>query len=438
MAAPTAPSLPHPTSPPTAPAAPFPLFRLLVITGAIFVSVTSEFLPTGLLPDMAADLGVSESRIGLLVTAFAATVVLTTAPLAVLTRKLSRKRLMVALLLGFAVANVLAALAPTYEVLFGARVLGGLAHGLFWAVTGPYASHLVPRHQLARAVAVTSIGATAAFVAGVPLGTALGHALGWRVSFAVMAGVVLIFTVLVIKFLPPVAHRDHEVASVVPDPVRRDPTIRLVIIVCLIVILFASGQNVFYTYIAPWMIQIAGFSADAVSPLLFAYGAAGVVGLILAGAFVDRFPRPWTIGIVILGGVAVAALAWVSSMSWAVVLMFLLWSLSFSGFPAVMQARLLKAASPRVRDIASASLTTSFNLAIGGGALLGGVVLDRWGIHLLPWVQVALISVTLAFILIFDRPKPDPAGVTDSPTDRARRRATRRTREPVGREIGQG
>ena len=390
------------SAPPTAPPA-FPLLRLLVITGAIFVSVTSEFLPTGLLPDMAADLGVSESRVGLLVTVFAATVVITTAPLAVLTRRLSRKRLMVGLLLGFAVANVGAALAPTYEVLLGARILGGLAHGLFWAVTGPYASHLVPRHQLARAVAVTNIGGTAAFVAGVPLGTALGHALGWRLSFGLMAGVVLIFTVLVITFLPPVAHRVPVVEGEVLPPVRRDPTLPIVVVLCLTVILFASGQNTFYTYIAPWMIQVAGFSAAAVGPLLFAYGAAGAIGLTLAGAFADRFPRTWTLGMMAVAALAVAGLASASSVPGVLVPMFLLWGVCFSGFPAVMHARLLKAASRRVRDVASASLTTSFNLAISGGSLLGGVLLDAWGIETLPWAQVGLIAVTLAFVLLADR-----------------------------------
>lgn len=399
--------------------APFPLFRLLVITGAIFVSVTSEFLPTGLLPDMANGLRVSESQIGLLVTAFAGTVVLTTAPLAVLTRRLSRKRLMVGLLLGFAAANLLAALAPTYEVLLGARILGGLMHGLFWAVTGPYASHLVPRHQLARAVAVTSLGATVAFVAGVPLGTALGHALGWRWAFGVMSGVVLIFTALVVVFLPPVSHRPKAVPGVAAVPLRRDPTIAAVAVVCVTVMAFALGQNAFYTYIAAWLIAVPRFSADAVSPLLFAYGAAGVLGLALAGFFGDRMPRRWTAAVIAVAGLAVAGLSQVTTVPWAVVVLFLVWGTCFSGFPALMQAQLLKAASPRIRDLAAASLTTSFNLAIGAGALIGGVVLDRAGIETLPWVLVAAVGVTLVFLLLVERaraartaePHPDPSPV---------------------------
>ncbi|MET0806383.1 MAG: MFS transporter, partial [Lacisediminihabitans sp.] len=156
----------------------FPWVGLLVLACAIFVSVTSEFLPTGLLPDIAAGLTVSASQVGFLVTVFAGTVVLSTTPLAALTRNFSRKSLVVVVLLIIAASGVLAAVAPTYAVLVVARVIGGLAHGLFWAVVGAYAAHLVPKHQIGRAVAITSGGGTAAFVLGVPLGTALGHALG--------------------------------------------------------------------------------------------------------------------------------------------------------------------------------------------------------------------------------------------------------------------
>jgi len=172
----------------------FPLFRLLVISGAVFVSITSEFLPMGLLPVMSADLDLSKAQVGLLVTVFAFTVVLSTTPLTLVTQRFPRKGLMVVLLLAFAIANVLAASAQTYAFLVVARVFGGLAHGLFWAVAAPYASRLVTRAQLVRALSVTNAGGTAAFILGIPLGTVLGHALGWRFAFLVMAGVVLVFT----------------------------------------------------------------------------------------------------------------------------------------------------------------------------------------------------------------------------------------------------
>jgi predicted MFS family arabinose efflux permease len=386
------------------PATRFPFFRLLVISGAIFAAVTSEFLPTGLLPDMAAELRVSESQIGLLVTIFAATVVLTTVPLTALTNRYSRKWLMVLLLGVFAVANLLVAIAPSYEFIVAARILAGAAHGLFWSVTGPYASRLVPRSQLARAVAVTGAGATAAFVLGVPIATALGHALGWRLAFASMAGAVLVFLVLVVLLLPPVAHIVPLATGEVAVPLRRDRTVPAVAIVAISVALLVIGQNVFYTYIVPWAIRIGEVEPDAISGLLFAYGAAGAIGLVIAATMGDRYPRA-LVALLIAGvGVSVAALATFGPGSpGAVVAGLVAWSAVFGGLPALFQTRMLHAASLRMRDTASAWLTIAFNLAIGIGALLGGFLLDGFGIAVLPYAQLVFVAGALVFVLATDR-----------------------------------
>ncbi|MES2170667.1 MAG: MFS transporter [Actinomycetota bacterium] len=393
----------------------FPWVGLVVLAGAIFVSVTSEFLPTGLLPDMARDLHVSISQVGLLVTIFAGTVVLSTTPLAALTRNFSRKSLMVVVLLVNAAAGVLAAVAPTYEVLVGARVLGGLAHGLFWAVVGAYAAHLVPKHQLGRAVAITSGGGTAAFVLGVPVGTALGHALGWRLAFASIAGIIVVLTVLVIRFLPAVEHRVTLATGEIPLPVRRDRSLPAVIVVCLIIIVMATGHNLFYTYIAPWLITVTHFAESAVAPLLFLYGGAGAIGLALAGVVADRLPRR---GVLVMSAailVAVTALSLLSQIQWAAIVAFAVWGAVFGGLPAMFQTRTMHVASARIRDLAAALFTTSFNVAIGGGALLGGALLDRFGLGVLPFVDIAFIVVgllvsvvTSAWLDARDRPSTAP------------------------------
>ncbi len=394
---------------------PFPWVGLVVLAGAIFVSVTSEFLPTGLLPDMSRDLHVSISQVGLLVTIFAGTVVVSTTPLAALTRNLSRKSLVAVVLLVNAAGGVLAAVAPNYGVLVGARVLAGLAHGLFWAVVGAYAAHLVPKHQIGRAVAITSGGGTAAFVLGVPVGTALGHALGWRLAFASIAGVMVVLTVLVVRFLPPVEHRVTLATGEISLPARRDRSLPAVIVVCLIIVVMATGHNLFYTYIAPWLIGIAHFTESAVAPLLFLYGGAGAIGLALAGVIADRLPRR---GVLVLSAailVAVSALAVLSQIPWAAIVAFGLWGAVFGGLPAMFQTRTMHVASARVRDLASALFTTSFNLAIGGGALLGGALLDRFGLGVLPFVDVAFIVVgllvsvvTSAWLDARDRPLTPP------------------------------
>jgi predicted MFS family arabinose efflux permease len=381
----------------------FPFFRLLVLTGAIFASVSSEFLPTGLLPEMAAELKVSESQIGLLVTVFAGTVVLTTAPLTVLTRSYSRKWLMVLLLGVFALTNVLCAIAPSYGFLIGARIVGGLAHGLFWAVTGPYAALLVPKHQLARAISVTNAGGTMAFILGVPLGTFLGHALGWRLAFAAMAIVVVVFMVFVVVYLPPVSHLVPLATGEIAIPTRKDRSLPAVLIVCVTVVLVITGHNVFYTYIAPWAIQVGGVEEGAVSGLLFVYGAAGAIGLALGGAFGDRYPRA-SVNAALAGVVlSVLALGAFGTSAVPIVIGMVVWSVFFGGMPALMHSRVLHSASERIRDLAAAWLTTAFNVAIGGGALLGGVLLDHLGIAVLPWVAAAIIAAGLAFVLASDR-----------------------------------
>jgi multidrug resistance protein len=380
----------------------FPWVPLLVLATLTFTFVTSEFLPTGLLPEISHELGVSESQVGYLITLFAATVVITTAPLTSLTRQHSRKSLMIVLILLFVVANLLAAAAPNYFVLAVARVIGGLAHGLFWSVVGAYTAGLVPRHQIGRAVAITGGGATAAFILGVPVGTLLGHALGWRLAFVAIAIVVLVLMVLIIRFLPPIQHLEKLATGEIPLPMRKDRSVPGVIIVCAIVTIVILGQNTFYTYIAVFLINPVGIAPGAVAGILFLYGAAGAVGLALAGTLSDRFPRSAFVAVIGVVALSVLAIGLFPHVQWVVIAAIVTWGVGFGGAPAMMQARMLRTASPRVRDLASAYLTTSFNFSIGAGALLGGLLLDRVGIGVLPFVNVVLVLVGVAVAIVSD------------------------------------
>jgi predicted MFS family arabinose efflux permease len=390
-------------APATPTTTPFPWVGLFTLSLLVFTSVTSEFLPTGLLPDMAEELGVSESQVGLLVTVFAGTVVLTAAPLATLTRRFSRKRLIVVVLLVFVVGNVLAALAPSYGLLVVARVIGGLAHGLFWSVVGAYSGHLVPRHQVGRAVAIVSGGGTAAFVLGVPVGTALGHLLGWRVAFAIIAGIVLLLTLVTIKLLPPVRHIEPLATGEIAIPLRKDKSIPGIVLLCIIIVLIMTGHNIFYTYIAPFLIGPVGLDVGAVAGVLFLYGGAGAIGVVLAGLLVDRYPR--TALVAALGGIIVSVLVvgLVPDNPWVAIPAIIAWSVAFGGIPSMVQTRMLHTASARLRDVASAYQTTAFNIGIGGGALIGGIVLDVWSITALPFVDIAITVAALILLLAADR-----------------------------------
>lgn len=383
----------------------FPLFPLLVISGAIFVAVSSEFLPTGLLPNIARELRVSESQVGLLVTIFALTVVISAAPLTTLTHRVPRKGLVVAMLAALAVATFLAAIAPDYGLLAGARVLAGLAHGLFWSVTGPYASRIVPRHQLSRAIAVTAAGGSAAFVLGVPLGTALGHALGWRVAFLVMAGVIVVFLALTVVALPPVDHLVPVATGEIVVPALRDRTIPAIVIVSVSIVLVNLGQNSYYTFIVPWSTRVGGVPSADIGALLFGFGAAGAIGLLIAGVFGDRYPRGALIAMAAVVLLAVGALGIVGHLLPvpAVVTVMIVWGIAFGGIPPLLQTRMLHAASLRVRDLAASWTTISFNVSIGGGALIGGLLLDHFGIVVLPWAEFVLVAAGIVFVVVTDR-----------------------------------
>jgi len=389
-------------APTTEQPAAFPWIGLLTLAGAIFVSVTSEFLPTGLLPEMAAELDVELSAVGYLITIFAATVVIATTPLSILTRRYSRKALVVVVLLVIATANTLAAAAPTYEILVGARILGGLAHGLFWAVVAAYSAHLVPKHQLGRAVAITAGGGSMAFVLGVPVGTALGHALGWRAAFLIIAAIVVVLAIVVIRFLPAVDHRVTLKTGEIPLPLSRDKSLAPVIILCFVILLMLTGQNVYSTYITPWLSEIGGFDPDVVPFMLFLFGGAGAIGLVLAGFAADRFPRRGFVVATLIVMASVLVLALVSANPIVIVVAYIIWGVAFGGLPAMLQTRMLHTASFRMRDLASALQTTAFNIGIGGGALLGGLLLEGSGLESLPIAAVVFLGVGLVVSVGFD------------------------------------
>lgn len=373
-----------------------PWFTLLVIAGAIFVSVTSEFLPAGLLPEIAADLDVSESRVGVLVTAFAATVVVATAPLTALTRRLPRKPLLVGAMLIGAVGNALAAFAPSYEVLLGSRILAGLSYGLFWALVMGAVARVVAPEQLARAVAVALGGGTTAFVLGIPLGTALGTAVGWRTAFVVIAAAILLLGVLVAVLLP---HLEQDPAAPAGErtPIWRAGGVRSVLLLCLVVIVTMGAHYVFYTYIASYAIEVGGFDQRSVSLLLFAYGAAGALGLVGVGVLGDRHPRVAVIGGMLLAASAVALLVVFPGVPWLLVAVLVVWGFALGGVPAMLQSTVLRVASPRIRDLSSAVYSSSFNFAIGGGALLGAGILDVHG--LVGLVPVAAFGLALGAVI---------------------------------------
>ncbi|MCM6761439.1 MFS transporter [Rathayibacter sp. ZW T2_19] len=383
----------------SAPAHRFPWAPLLVLSSVIFLSVTAEMMPTGLLPELGGSLGVSPAQAGLLVTVFAFTVVLSSTPLALVTRRVPRRTLLIAVLVVLTLGTVATALAPSYPLMVAARIVGGAGHGLFWAVVGAYSARLVRPRDLGRAVAVTFAGGTLAFVLGVPLGTALGQLVGWRVSFLIVAGLMAAGTLLVLRVLPSVETPVPDTTTGSIATLRAGRGAGSVAVLCVAVAVAMTGHYAFTTYLVPFATERMGAATGAVSPLLFVYGAAGAVGLVIAGSRVVT-RRPVAALLVALTVVLVSAvvLNLVPARPLVALPAFVVWGVAFGVLPSLLQTRLLQVADPLIRDTATAVYTASFNAGIGGGALVGSVVYGAFGLESTAVVYAACFLLAIALL----------------------------------------
>lgn len=393
-----------------------PLGPLITLAAATFMSITIEMLPTGLMHLMAPDLNVGESQIGLLMSVFAFAVVITSAPLTMLLRKVPKRFLLVGVLTFFSLSTIMTAIAPTYALVLVSRIINGIAHGVFWSSVTSYTGSLVRPHQLTKAVSITGGGGGLAFVLGVPLGTALGQFLDWRATFVVLAVVCLVVAGALWKVLPkgvgdtpaeatgaidlPAPQAITDVAVITNSiPVARRPkkSMGLVVVLCLLVMTVMTGHYSFYSYISPYLLGPVGFSEAFLPIALFAYGIASAIGTGLTGMlFTGRAGLGFYVsfGLFIVGGGSLAVLAGFPLFAG---LGLILWGFGMGFLPTLLQSRLLAIAPSKHRDLSSAMYTSGFNAGIGLGALVGALLLDQYGIGAL---GVSFLTLTVAAIAI--------------------------------------
>lgn len=378
-------------TPPSAIVTRFPLGALLLLSLGVFVTVTAESLPAGLMPEMAADLGVDPLRIGLLVSVWALVVIGTSIPLTRATRRIDRRVVVAASLAVFALANAATAFSPSYEFAFGTRVVAAVAHGVFWAIVIVYASSLLSRTQLGRGLALVTGGGTAATVLGLPAATALAQVTSWRVAFAVMGIGMLALAAVVLRRLP------RSVVVPVPagerEPLRQDRSLAPLLAYGTAGLLIGLAQFLSFVYIRPYLGDAAGIADGWASALLFVYGAAGIAGVAVSGTLADRFPRTALTATLLAFAAAFAALALLPHHTVVVVVALGLWGAGTGAMFPLIQTALMRAASDRLRDLASASLVVLFNVGIAGGSWAGGQLTATYG-------PTANMAVSAAVVLL--------------------------------------
>ncbi|HEU4807581.1 MAG TPA: MFS transporter, partial [Homoserinimonas sp.] len=333
---------------------------------------------------------VPASAIGLFLSLWAGTIIVASLPLVRLTAAVDRRTLLVVALAVMAAANTVTALAPSYEVALVSRIVAALGHGAFWSVVMVYATSLVPPSVSGRTVAIVSAGASAATVAGIPLGTLIGQVADWRFVFGGLAAVLGLIAVVIQRRLPASAG-----AAAAGRARRIDGSIWPVLAAALACTFTAAASFTLFTYISPYLTDVAGLPSGWISALLLLFGGAGICGLVVAAVTADRWPVASLVTMTVMFAIALAGLGLAPQSTPIVVAAILVWGLAIGGLPAMLQARMLAVASPSLRGTSSAMMVVFFNGGIATGATLGGVLERSIGL-----AGAALVASILAIFAV--------------------------------------
>jgi len=367
-----------------------------------FAIGTTEFVIVGLIPTIAASLQVSVPSAGLLVSLYALGVAIGAPLLTAMTGRVPRKQLLLGLMVLFTIGNLVAWLAPDYTALMAARVLTGLAHGVFFSIGSTIATSLVPKEKAATAIALMFTGLTVALVTGVPLGTFIGQHFGWQATFLAVS-LLGVIAVIGSAILVP-----SDIAGSKPAPllmqlaVLKKPRLLLVY---AITTLGYGGSFIAFTYLAPILQQVSGFAASTVSLVMLVYGVSVAAGNIWGGKLADRLGPVRALQIVFaLLALVLFVLAFTAPSKPLVLMTVLAWgAVAFGNVPGlqVYVVRRAERDAPQAVDVASGLNIAAFNVGIALGAWGGGLIVAHLGLMATPWIGAlvvvgALLLTTLA------------------------------------------
>lgn len=378
---------------------------LAILTAATFWTVTAEMLPSGLLPAMSKDLGVSEGAIGVLVSAWAVTIAIVGIPLVRLTMRVPRPLLLTISLAATAPANLLSALAPDYTIALTGRILAATAHGLFWALVVSFVASIIDAQRLGRALSLVLAGPTLAGLAGLPLAAFIAEHTSWR---TVTSGLSLILALTAAGLWLILPRRVQSGGSQEAEaPGMWDHSAGRVVYVAIGGGLVLVGHFAAFTYITRLVTGLGGLTSGTIPVVLLVLGVTGGVGVTLSGITADRFPRAALIVTAALVALGLGLLVFSDTQPLVFLTGTFVWGLAIGAFPPILQARVLRLASPSFRPLAGSVIVTVLNLGVAAGATLGGIALS-YGNHIL--VFSALIAATVGTLaLTFPRGADAPA-----------------------------
>ncbi|WP_255764878.1 MFS transporter [Pectobacterium sp. IFB5596] len=378
-----------------------PIASLLALATAAFITILTEALPAGLLPQMAQGLAVSEAWVGQTVTIYAVGSLVAAIPLTAATQGVCRRQLLLAAIGGFVIANTITAFSGSYLLTMAARFLAGVSAGLLWALLAGYAARMVPEHQKGRAIAIAMVGTPLALSLGVPAGTFLGNLLSWRMCFGMISVLAVILMVWVRIQVPDFAGQPAGKRLSLGQVF----TLAGVRSVLVVVLAFVLAHNILYTYIAPFLAAV-GMVAQT-DLVLLVFGVTSLLGIWIVGVLIDGYLRALTLGCSALFCLSVVVLGVAGDVPVVVYVAVAVWGLAFGGVPTLFQTAMVNTAEKEA-DVAQSMLVTAWNMAIAGGGIIGGVLLEHIGVAAFSPAMFVLLLVTL-IVVWFARPHGFPA-----------------------------
>lgn len=375
------------------------MLPILLLSAAGFTVLTTEFIIVGLLPGIARDLAVSIPQAGLLVTLFAFTVACLGPFLTAYFARFERRKLFVSIMVLFGLANLLAAMAPNIEVMAVASLLPALALPVFWALASEAAMDLVGAEQAGQAVAKISFGVVCATVFGIPVGALVADALGWRAAFGLLGALAFAKALLLFFFLPTIQVHSAETSLLKQFRVLRSLEMQGHVLLSVLVF---CGMFTAYTYLADILERLAGFNGTVVGWCLMAFGAVGLIGNSLGGRAVDRHPLWASIGFSLFMIMGMVALIPSIHSTTALAIAMAVWGITQAALFLVSHVRLMKTA-PETPAFGASLNISGANLGIGLGAIVGGHVIDNFGLGSLGYAASGFIGLSILLALVLMR-----------------------------------
>ncbi|MFG3307034.1 MFS transporter [Streptomyces wuyuanensis] len=361
------------------------------ITASLFVFLTTELMPIGLLTPLSESLDVTVGAAGLMVTAQGVAAGLGVPFIVAWTRRVNRRRLLTTLLAVLAVGNLITSIAPNYPLILGTRLIMGFASGVFWAIGVSMAMRIVPENQTNRAAAVVMSGISVATVVGIPLGTLLESASDWRATFLIWSGLSALVFLAVAFTIPSLPSASAvSVREVFGLPVKNVP-LRVVLVM---VVLFVLGPFGAYTFVRPYLEESTSATVGFITVVLIVFGVGGAIGNFIGGQTVNKSLRGSFIvgGLILIG--ALVMLLTIGTNDIGVIAAMVLWGLAF-GVVQLSQINMTLAAAPETFEAAMSLNTMAYNTCIALGALIGGLLADHVGVTSVVWFGIALVALAV-------------------------------------------